>query len=360
MSTPVIRLLILGTGNWAASHAAAFAALPGCAVMAGVDAQPERARAFCAAHGIPHAFAGLDAALDWGGFDAAVNVTPDRVHHPTTMALIAAGKHVFCEKPLAESHPLALEMTEAVEAAGLVGMVNLTYRNVAALQMARSMIAAGAVGEVRHVEASYRQSWLVGNYAGDWRSEERWLWRLSQAHGSQGVLGDVGIHILDFATFATGLEPVSLQARLQTFPKAPNDRIGAYRLDANDSAVLSVELGNGALGVIHASRYMTGYANTLRLQVFGDRGAIELEHGRGSTVLRACDGAHVHDQSWREIHCPPVPTNQVRFLDAVRTGRTGEPGFRRATELQRVLDACLTPASRQAAALGAGATPAPL
>jgi predicted dehydrogenase len=353
MRQTMIRLLILGTGNWAASHAAAFAAVPGCLVVAGVDASEERARLFCATHAIPHAFGDLDAAIRWGEFDAAVNVTPDGAHHPTTLRLIAAGKHVFCEKPLAETYPRAHEMTEAIQAAGLVGMVNLTYRNVPALQQARAMIAAGAIGEVRHVEASYRQSWLVGNHSGDWRTEERWLWRLSAAHGSKGVLGDVGIHILDFATYATGLEPVSIQARLQTFRKAPGDRIGSYVLDANDSAVMSLSFANGALGVVHASRFMTGYANTLRLHVFGDRGALELDHGAASTVLRACDGEHVHDQSWREIPCPTVPTNQARFVEAVRAGRTAEPSFRRAAELQKVLDACFDPATQQAVALGA-------
>jgi len=348
----MVRLLILGTGNWAASHVAGFTVVPGCQVVAGVDANEERARLFCATHAIPYAFDDLDAAIRWGEFDAAVNVTPDGVHHATAMKLIAAGKHVFCEKPLAENYPRASEMTDAIEAAGLVGMVNLTYRNVAALQQARAMIAEGAIGEVRHVEASYRQSWLVGKHSGDWRTEERWLWRLSAAHGSKGVLGDVGIHILDFATYAIGLEPTSIQARLQTFRKAPEDRIGNYLLDANDSAVMSLTFANGALGVVHASRFMTGYANTLRLHVFGDRGALELDHSHASTCLRACDGDNVHDQSWRDIRCPVVPTNQARFVEAVRAGRTVEPSFRRAAELQKVLDSCFDPTTQQAVALG--------
>ena len=344
----MVRILILGTGTWAASHAENFSALPGCQVVAGVDPDAGRAQLFCATHNIPHAFSDLDAAISWGEFDAVANVTPDGVHHPTTMKLIAAGKHIFCEKPLAESYPLAREMTEAIEAAGLVGMVNLTYRNVPALQQARRMIADGAIGNVRHVEASYRQSWLVGTHWGDWRTDPRWLWRLSSEHGSKGVLGDVGIHILDFATYAIGLEPVSIQARLQTFPKAPNDRIGDYTLDANDSAVMSLTFANGALGVIHASRFMTGYGNTLRLHVFGDQGALELDFSHECTSLRACNGDNVHDLSWRLIRSPPVPTNYAMFTEAVRTGQTAEPSFRRAMELQKVLDACFEPKTREA------------
>ncbi len=340
MSQPLVRMLILGTGSWAAAHADAYTAMPGVEVVAGVDANPARAESFCATHGIPRWFTSLDEAIDWGGFDAASNVTPDAVHHPTTLALIAAGKHVLCEKPLAPSYPLALEMTQAVEAAGLVGMVNLTYRNVAALQTARTLIAEGAVGEVRHVEASYRQSWLVGNHWQDWRTTDRWLWRLSTEHGSKGVLGDIGIHILDFATYATGLDPVSVQARLKTFAKAEGDRMGAYRLDANDSAVMSLELSNGALAVIHTSRYMTGYGNALRLAVFGTKGAIELEHSHETTLLKACEGDNVHTLAWRAVRSLPVKTNWQLFVDAVRLGRTLEPSFRRASDLQKVLDAC--------------------
>ena len=85
-------------------------------------------------------------------------------------------------------------------------MVNFTYRNAPAIWKARSMVTAGALGELRHVEAVYRQSWLVSRAWGNWREEDKWLWRLSRSHGSTGVLGDVGIHILDFAAYGSGLE----------------------------------------------------------------------------------------------------------------------------------------------------------
>ncbi len=171
---------------------------------------------------------------------------------------MAAKKHVFCEKPLAENFKLADDMATTADKNKLINMVNLTYRNVPAIHMARRLVETGELGEIRHVEASYRQSWLVGHHWGRWDTEDKWLWRLSQAHGSKGVLGDVGIHILDFMAFGTGMMPISLQARLKTFSKAPGDKIGQYVLDANDSAVMSAELPNGALAVIQASRFNTG------------------------------------------------------------------------------------------------------
>ena len=344
-----LRILILGTGSMAANHARLFAADPRVSVVAAVDVDAARAESFAAKHGIENAFGSLEVALDWGRFDAASNVTPDAIHHPTTMKLIAAGKHVLCEKPLAETFALADEMATAAEKAGIVNMVNLSYRNVAALQKAQALIAKGEIGEIRHVEASYRQSWLVGRHWGDWKTEAMWLWRLSEKHGSRGVLGDVGIHILDFATFAIGMMPVSLQSRVKTFEKADGGRIGDYALDANDSASMQVEFANGALGVIHTSRFMTGYGNVLKLDVFGTGGAIEINHGLEWTEIRMCSGEDVHTQAWRRIQADPVPTIHARFADAVLEGKPGEPSFRRGADLQAILDQCFSEDAMRAA-----------
>ena len=339
---PKVRLLVLGTGAMAANHARLFQSDPRVDVVAAVDADAARAKAFATKHGIASSFGSLDDALDWGKFDAVTNVTPDAVHHPTTMKVIAAKKHVLCEKPLAENFALADQMATAAEKAQLINMVNLSYRNVAALQKARSIIAAGELGEIRHVEASYRQSWLVGKHWGDWRTEAMWLWRLSEKHGSKGVLGDVGIHILDFTTFAIGMMPVSLQARVKTFEKAEGGKIGDYPLDANDSASMQVEFENGALGVIHTSRFMTGYGNVLKLDVFGTKGAIEINHGLEWTEIRMCSGEDVHTQSWRRIQADPVPTIHSKFVGAILAGENGDPSFRRGADLQAILDQCFT------------------
>ena len=95
------RLIILGTGGIAARHAEKFGELETIEIVAAVDSNLERAKTFAEAHGIAKAFGSLDEAIGWGAFDAAVNSTPDNVHKPTTLQLIAADKHVFCEKPLA-------------------------------------------------------------------------------------------------------------------------------------------------------------------------------------------------------------------------------------------------------------------
>jgi len=333
-----MRLLVLGTGGMANTHAQHFAAIEGVELVGAVDVDPARAKAFADQHGIANVFTSLEDAIAWGDFDAATNVTPDRAHHPTTLALLAAGKHVMCEKPLAENYAKADEMARAAEASSLVTMVNLTYRNVAPLQKAREMVLAGAIGQVRHVEASYLQSWLVSKAWGDWATESQWLWRLSTRHGSNGVLGDVGIHILDFASYGAGSEVEHVFARLKAFDKAPGNRIGEYDLDANDSFAMTVDFANGALGVIHSSRWASGHLNELRLRMHGDRGALEVIHSTEGSSLRGCLGEDVETAIWREIDAGTVPTNYQRFAAAVAAGQKIEPGFRHAAELQKVLD----------------------
>jgi predicted dehydrogenase len=91
--------------------------------------------------------------------------------------------------------------------------------------------------------------------------------------------------------------------------------------------------------VIHASRWASGYANTLRLRIYGDRGGIELQHGSDGTALTACIGEDVHTQAWRDVTVEPVGTNYQAFVVSVLTGTTAEPSFRRAAGLQQVIDA---------------------
>jgi predicted dehydrogenase len=338
MAAPV-RLLILGTGGMAANHAQQFAQIGGVSLVGGVDTRPDQLASFCAAHGIGRHFSTLEAALDWGQFDAVTNVTPDAAHYATTLPLLAAGKHVLCEKPLAINAVDAQAMADAAAAAGVVNMVNLSYRNVPALQMAAQMVRAGVIGAVRHFEASYLQSWLTQPAWGDWRSESQWLWRLSTAHGSKGVLGDVGIHILDFATFVAGQGVSQISCLLKTFDKAEGGQIGAYKLDANDSATMQLVLAGGALGSVSATRFASGHMNDLRLRIYGDKGGLEVRFENQISALRACTGDDINTATWRDIECPALPTIYQRFIAAIRGTGAAEPTFARGAELQRILDA---------------------
>ena len=349
-----IRLLILGTGGMARNHAENFAAIPGVTLVAGIDTRPEQLAAFQAAHGIPQGFASVDEALAWGQFDAVTNVTPDAAHYATTLPFLAAGKHVLCEKPLATSEAQARQMADAAARAGVVNMVNLTYRNVPALQHAATLVQRGAIGTVRHFEASYLQSWLTQDAWGAWERESQWLWRLSTAHGSKGVLGDVGIHILDFATFIAGQSVAEMSCRLATFDKAPGGRIGDYVLDANDSATMQVTLANGALGTVAATRFASGHLNDLRLRIYGDKGGLDVRFERAESRLYACLDPDLRSATWAEIACPEVPTVYQRFIAAIRGDGVADPSFARVTDLQRLLDLAEASAAQRGLGLAVG------
>ncbi len=334
-----IRLLILGTGAMAEGHAAAFGAMAGVTLAGAVDVDEDRLTAFADTFGIETRHAGIEEALEAGGFDAVTNVTPDAVHYATTMPVLAAGLPILCEKPLATNAAHATAMAEAADLAGVTNMVNLSYRNVPALTAARDLIARGKLGELRHFDAAYLQSWLTQPTWGDWRTDSRWLWRLSTRHGSAGVMGDVGVHIVDFLTYAAGQDIARLSCRMTTFPKAENDRIGEYVLDANDSMAMHAALSGGASGVIHASRFATGHMNDLHLRLYGTEGALELIYTHGSARLSACLGPEAMAAAeWTPVRATQVPSNFERFIAAVRQGEPVAPDFRRGAALQQVID----------------------
>lgn len=346
-----LRVIIIGTGGMANYHAETFRNIDEVEIVAGIDTNNARLDDFCKKFSIPRGFSSLQDAIEWGEFDAAANVTPDPVHYATTMLLLAAGKHVLCEKPLATNYEHALEMAQVAERAGVVNMVNLTYRNGPGLEHAAKLIAEGAIGEVRHFEASYLQSWLTQPSWGDWKTDPTWLWRLSTEHGSNGVLGDVGVHIVDFATYAAGSDVRDLSCRLTTFEKAPGNKIGEYLLDANDSMSMHVSLNNGAVGVIHASRFASGHLNDLSLRIHGTLGAIEVKDTKMESTLRVCMGDDLGTATWRDMTAPKVPIIIERFVDAIRTGSKPSPDFARGAALQKTLDVAVDSDAQNATSL---------
>jgi len=334
-----VRILILGTGNMAAQHAEKYAAHPRAKVVAAVDLDPSKLAAFCAQHNIATSFTDLDAAMTWGAFDAVSNVTPDAAHAPTCRVIMAAGKDVLCEKPLATRYADAADLATIAADKGVINMVNLSYRDVPVIQRAADLVARGGIGNLRHFEASYLQSWLTQAAWGDWRTDETWLWRLSQAHGSNGVLGDVGIHVLDFVTYVAGGPVSEVSCQLRTFDKASGDRIGPYTLDANDSCTMTLSLKNGALGVVSATRFASGHLNDLRLRIYGDAGGLDVSFENGVGVLRTCLGADMQTQTWTDVPCAQGYDLFDRFITAVQTRQPASPDFATGAQLQQVLDA---------------------
>jgi predicted dehydrogenase len=335
----IVKLAIIGTGGMADHQAQNFKAIEGCKIVAVCDIDPKRAAYFAAQHEVAEHFTDTAEMLKKVEIDAVTVVTPDAFHAVVSLQCLKAGKHILCEKPLAVNYADAKKMTVAAKKAGVINMVNFTYRNMANIQEVATRVQRGDLGEIRHVEASYMQTWLSSTSWGDWREKPALLWRLSTAHGSKGVLGDIGVHIVDFATYPAG--PLSkVNCKLKTFPKVAGNRIGEYKFDANDSAILNVEFKNGAIGIIHTTRWATGHTNQLTLKIFGTKGAIEIDGEISQDSYRICVGPNVDTAKWETVTAGPTPTNYQRFIRSILAGKQEQPDFARGAEVQKVLDAC--------------------
>ena len=322
MNVRTLRIGIVGTGVHANSHGLIFRKIKPVVLTACCDIDKKKAKAFAERHGIGAIYTDYEKMFEREELDAVANVTPDAFHAPVAIAAARCGLHVLCEKPLATNLADAKKMLAAVEKAGVINMVNFSYRDSSALQKATKVVASGKIGRIIHVEASYLQSWLVSKMWGDWKKDKGLTWRLSTAHGSGGTLGDLGCHIYDMASMLAG-DIAEVHCRLKTFDKGiKRNRIGKYLLDANDSFTSSVIFKNGALGVIHSSRWATGHANSLRIRAYGDSGAIEVDLDRSMNEYYICTGARDIDRTqWKTVKCRPTPNNQERFIKSIRTGK---------------------------------------
>lgn len=335
----MLRIGIVGTGGMANVHAEAFAKMTGVKLAACCDVLPDRVAEFARKHKIPNVYTEMKEMLRKEKLDGIANVTPDTHHEAIGISVLKKGIAILSEKPLAADLDGARRMARHAEKSKTIHMVNFSYRNSCAVQAAAEFIAQGGIGAVIHVEASYLQSWISSKIWGDWRTNPAWLWRMSTRHGSQGVLGDVGCHIYDLVSFLCG-DIEEIHCRLKTFKKdVPRQRVGEYVLDANESFVSSVSFANGAIGTIHASRWATGHANSLRVRVYGSKGAVEVDLDKSYNEYRAVNGPNADKGVWETVVCKPTPSNYERFIKAVRSGKNGVPDFHTGLMVQAYLHA---------------------
>ncbi len=336
----MVRVGVIGLGFMGYNTAKTIHELNGCEITAACDTNATMVAQFCEEIGA-QGFSDYNAMFASGAIDAVYNCTPDALHKPIALAAFKAGIHVFSEKPLAENSPNADEMAAAAQKSALVNMVNFTYRNSSALYQVKELVEAGELGEIVHVEGHYLQDWLSN---GSWKEEDAFQWRLASEYGSLGTLGDTGVHALDFATFPVG-KITSLQCKLHTFENLKGKTFGKYTLDANDSALVSVQFENGALGTIHATRWATGKANSVGLEIYGTKGAVKIDLDNGYDQYEICEAPTAKD--WRNsnfytVRTKTLPIVAQRFVQAIAAKKTDfEPDFARGAEIQKLLDLCL-------------------
>ncbi|WP_262698114.1 MULTISPECIES: Gfo/Idh/MocA family protein [Streptomyces] len=300
--------------------------------------------------------------------------TPGDSHAEIALAALAAGKHVLCEKPLANTVAEAEAMAEAAEAAherGRLAMVGFNYRRVPALALARRMIAEGRLGTLRHVRLTYLQDWLVD-------PAFPLTWRLRKERAGSGALGDLGAHIVDLGQYLAGELLVGVSGLTRTFvterplpsdePEAVDGRLGMVTVD--DTALFTARFASGAVASFEASRFATGRKNSLRVELNGERGSLAFDLERlnelayhdhtepathaGFRRILVTEPDHPYLDAWwppgHGLGYEHTFVHQARDLvHAIADGRNPEPSFADGLQIQRVLAAVEESAEKDSA-----------
>jgi predicted dehydrogenase len=238
--------------------------------------------------------------------------TPGDLHAEIAIAALEAGKHVLCEKPLANTVAEAEQMAAAAEAAagrGVLAMCGYTYRRTPALSLAKQLVDAGRLGPIRQVRAQYLQDWLADENA-------PMTWRLQAQHAGSGALGDIGAHIIDTSQWLTGQSITGVTALLETFVKTrplSGERAGLGghgetaadaprgEVTVDDAATFLARFDGGAIGTFEATRFALGRKNALRIELSGTTGSLAFDF-EDNNVLEFFDAAGpATEQGFRRI-----------------------------------------------------------
>ena len=274
-----IGAAVIGTGFIGTVHVEQLRRI-GVDVRGVLGSTPDRGTARADALSVGHAYANLEDILA----DPAVHVvhvtSPNHLHVPQARAILAAGKHVVCEKPLAMTAAESVGLVEEARASGLVNAVNFNIRFYPLHQHVREVVAAGTLGDVRFVTGHYFQDWLL--------HDTDWNWRLDPSQGGAlRAVGDIGSHWLDLMAFVTGQPIVSVMADLATFvtarqePTGPVETFSTGRsadtvtrpMGTEDTATLLLRFANGARGSVAVSQISAGRKNSLQWEIDGSESA---------------------------------------------------------------------------------------
>jgi len=352
---------------------------PELAAVAGRN--PEGVRAAAAKYGWDSVETDWRALIERDDIDLIDICTPGNTHAEIAIAALEAGKHVLCEKPLANSVAEAERMTAAADAAagrGVYSMCGFSYRRTPALALAKRMVAAGRLGQIRHVRAQYLQDWLSD-------ADAPLTWRLDKTKSGSGALGDIGAHSIDAAQWITGRNITGVSALMETFvterPLAGDlvglgghGAAGAERgpVTVDDAALFTARFAgtpddgpaSGPIGIFEATRFALGRKNAMRLELNGTLGslAFDFEDMNTLSVYDAADGPdsgfrkilvtepeHPYTGNWwptgHGLGYEHVFTHQaVDLIHAIAENRPPSPSFADALQVQKVLAAIETSA----------------
>ncbi|HEX5540390.1 MAG TPA: Gfo/Idh/MocA family oxidoreductase [Micromonospora sp.] len=299
--------------------------------------------------------------------------TPGDSHAEIAIAALAAGKHVLCEKPLANTVEEARAMVTAAvqaQANGVRSMCGFNYRRVPAVALMRELVASGRIGVVRHVRAAYLQDWIVD-------PQFPLVWRLQKDKAGSGALGDIGAHIIDVTQYVTGQRITSVSGLTETFIKErplPGEVAGLAAsadggsgsapatgpVTVDDAALFVARLDGGAVASFEATRFATGRKNGLRVELNGSLGSLAFDFERmnelefydatlpsqeqGFSRIMVTEPEHPYLSAWwppgHLIGYEHSFTHQARdFLTAIAGGVDPSPSFNEALQVQLTLQA---------------------
>jgi predicted dehydrogenase len=297
--------------------------------------------------------------------------TPGSSHAEISIAALEAGKHVLCEKPLANTVEEARAMAAAAAraaAGGVRAMTGFNFRRVPAVALARELVAAGRLGAIRHVRGAYLGSHLLD-------PEIPMMWRLQAEHAGSGALGDLGAHAVDLAQYLAGDRIAGVSGLTETFVRERPlaDGSGARGpVTVDDAALFIARFAGGALGSFEATRFATGHTEGLRVELNGELGSIVWDLGdfnglrlfdatedpatQGFRRVQVTRADHPYAGAWwpdgHTIGYEHTFTHEARDLvHAIAEGRDPVPSFADGLQVQEVLDAV-----QRSAASGAGWT----
>jgi predicted dehydrogenase len=274
-----IGTAVIGSGFIGTVHVEALRRI-GARVVGLLESSPELGAERAAALGLPKAYGRLTDLLADDSVQVVHVTSPNELHHPQVKEILAAGRHVVCEKPLAMTSAESAELVALAAASGLVNAVNFNIRFYPINQHVASLVRDGGLGDVRLVTGRYFQDWLL--YDTDWN------WRLEKDQG--GVLravGDIGSHWLDLTSFLTGRRVEAVMADLTTFipvrrkPAGPVLTFSTERaadtipveIHTEDVATILLRYAGGARGSVAISQLSPGRKNSLGYQIDGSDSA---------------------------------------------------------------------------------------
>jgi predicted dehydrogenase len=273
---------IIGSGFIGPVHVEALRRL-GVTVRGVLDATPELAQTAADQMGLPVAYASLDELLADDLVQVVHITTPNRLHYGMAKAVLQAGKHVVCEKPLAMNSQESAELVELAEEAGVVAAVNYNVRFYPLCLEARDMVQRGDVGEISSVCGSYVQDWLFYPTDYNWRV-------LADQGGKLRAVADIGTHWIDLMHTITGLEIDAVFADLKTVHEVrrrPKGEVQTFQgkeeqeaatepidITTDDYGCVMLRFRNGAKGVLWVSQVTAGRKNCLRYEIAGSNAAL--------------------------------------------------------------------------------------